>query len=214
MLEYFVIKIMSYCFNYDLSKLPRDFFRDVAKIVNKKKLHKKFGETSRNIVRKFKIDKILGIQLEDAISVVEDLTDIYIKNLIYQESFKKAKRKILLIPHCCRKYMDSRCKAKFDPEYSSYFCGNCSKDCLANKATKLGKAKGYMVFIVPGGSCVKKILDKVDCDGVLGIACPEELKLGINLVESRGLSVRVVPLIKNGCSNTKFSLESLRKALM
>lgn len=205
---------MSYSFNYDLGKLPREFFRDVAKVVNKRQLHKKAGDLSKIIVKKFKINELLGLQIDDAILIVEDLIEVNLNNVINRDKFKWEKEKVLLIPHCCRKYMDSRCKAKFDPEFSSYFCSNCSPDCLANKATKLGEARGYKVFILPGGSCIRKILEKVNCDGILGIACPEELKLGINLVESRGKSVVGIPLTKNGCSNTKFNLESLKEALI
>ena len=73
---------MAYSFNYDLTKLPREFFKDIAEIVNKRKLHLRLGVVSRGIVKDFRVDKILGIRLEDAISVVEDLVDIHIKNLI------------------------------------------------------------------------------------------------------------------------------------
>lgn len=205
---------MSYSFDYDLGKLPKEFFRDVAKVVDKQKLHRKAGGLSKFIVKKFRVDELLGIQIEDAISIVEDLADVYLKNMIHSREFKKAKVKILLIPHCCRKYMDFRCKAKFDPKYSSYSCSHCSKDCLANKATKLGESKGYKVFILPGGSCIKKIIDKLKCEAVLGIACPEELKLGIKFVENKNLIVKGVPLTKNGCSKTKFNIESLKKELV
>ena len=209
----FRYKIMSYSFNYDLTKLPREFFKDVAEIVNKRKLHKKLGKVSKNIVREFRVDKILGIQLEDAISVVEDLADIHIKNLVYEKEFKKAKEKMLFVPHCCRKYMDLRCKADFDAEFTSYFCNHCSPDCLANQATELAEQNGYKVFILPGGSCLKSIVGNTNCDAVLGIACPEEIKLGIGFVESAGLAIKGIPLTKNGCANTQFNLDSLKEAL-
>ena len=205
---------MSYSFNYDLGKLPREFFRDVAKAIDKKKLHKKAGNVSKTIVKRFGVDKLLGIQVEDAISIVEDLIEVNLNNAINRDKFKGKKEKVLLLPHCCRKYMDSRCKAKVNEEVSSYLCAHCSEDCLANKATKLGEAKGYRVFILPGGSCIKKILDKIDCDAVLGVACPEELKLGIKFVKSKNKIVKTVPLTKNGCLNTEFNLESLKKELV
>lgn len=204
---------MAYSFNYDLTKLPREFFKDVAEIVNKRKLHKKLGKVSKKIVREFGVDKILGIPLEDAISVVEDLADLHIKNLVYEKEFKKAKEKILLVPHCSRKYMDLRCKAEFDAEISSYFCNHCSPDCLANQATELGEEKGYKVFILPGGSCIRSIFGNMNCDAVLGIACPEEIKLGIGFIESKGLAIKGIPLTKNGCANTQFNLDSLKEAL-
>ena len=205
---------MSYSFDYNLRKLPKGFFREIAKIVDNRKLHKKMGGISKLIVKKFKVDELLGIQVEDAISIVEDLIEVNLNNAINRDKFKGKKEKVLLLPHCCRKYMDSRCKAKVNEEVSSYLCAHCSEDCLANKATKLGEAKGYKVFILPGGSCIKKIMDKIDCDAVLGVACPEELKLGIKFVESKNKIVKSVPLTKNGCSNTKFSLIALKKALV
>jgi len=205
---------MSYHFIYDLTRLPGEFFKSIAEMVSKQKLHEKHENVSENIVREFEVDKILGIRLEDAISVVEDLTDIQIKNLVYEEDFKKARKKVLLVSHCCRKYMDSRCKAEFNPEFSSYFCNHCLPDCLANQATVLGEEKGYKVFILPGGSCMPKIIGNTNCDAVLGIACPDEIKLGIEFVESKGLPIKGILLTKNGCANTEFDLDSLKEALV
>ncbi len=205
---------MPYSFNYDLTRLPRGFFKDLAKVVDKRQLHKKLGAFSKRSVRKFRVDKILGIQLEDALSIVEDLVDLQIKNLLHEENFKNAKEKILLIPHCSRKYMDWRCKADFDPGISSYFCNRCSTDCLVNQATELAEEKGYSVFILPGGSCIKNIFERMNCDAMSGIACPEEIKLGIGVAESKGLAVRGVPLTKNGCANTQFNIESLKEMLI
>ena len=205
---------MSYHFIYDLTRLSGEFFKNIVREVSKQKLHGKQENISKNIVKKFNVDKILGIRPEDAISVVEDLADIQIKNLVYEEDFKKAKKKVLLVSHCCRKYMDSRCKAKFDPEFSSYFCNHCLPDCLANQATVLGEEKGYKVFILPGGSCMPKIIANTNCDAVLGIACPDEIKLGIEFVESEGLPIKGILLTKNGCANTEFDLDSLKEALV
>jgi hypothetical protein len=205
---------MAYSFNYDLTKLPRGFFKDIAKVVDKRNLHKKIGMVSKSSVRKFKVDKLLGIQLEDAISIVEDLVDLQIKNLVYEEDFKNANEKILMVPHCCRKYMDWRCKADFDSDCASYSCNHCSADCLAHQATELAESKGYKVFILPGGSGMKMLLERKKCDAVSGIACPEEIKLGISVAESKGLAVRGIPLTKNGCVNTQFNLDSLKATLI
>ena len=205
---------MSYSFDYNMGKLPREFFREVAKVVSKRDIHRKLGSTSKIIVKKFMVDKLLGIQVEDAISVVEDLIEVNLNSAIRADEFKTKKEKVLLLPHCCRKYMDSRCKAKFDTEVSSYICSHCSENCLANKATKLGESRGYKTFILPGGSCIRKILEKVDCKAVFAVACPEEVNMCVELVESKGKICIGIPLTKNGCSNTKFSLRTLKKNLV
>jgi len=205
---------MAYPFKYDLSKLPKKFSAEIARIVAKKALHKRIGELSRKIVKKFKVETIMGIYLEEAISLIEDLIDVNIINLNNEEKFKKLKKKILLLPHCARKYMDNRCKAKFVPEYSSYFCQGCSKDCLINQATKMAKEKNYQVFVLPGGSGVKKILKKVNPEGVIGVACLEELKLGEEILRKEGKIGLLIPLTKNGCAHTEFNLSLLKKNLI
>ncbi|MCK4428828.1 MAG: DUF116 domain-containing protein [Candidatus Aenigmarchaeota archaeon] len=205
---------MSYSFDYNLGKLPREFFREVAKIVSKREIHRKLGSTSRTLVKKFKVDNVLGIQIEDAISVVEDLIEVNLNSAIKADEFKTKKEKVLLLPHCCRKYMDSRCKAKFNKEVSSYICTHCSSDCLANKAAKLGKDRGYKVFILPGGSCIRKILEKTECEAIFAVACPEEVSMCVELVESKGKICIGIPLTKNGCSKTKFSLKDMKETLV
>jgi hypothetical protein len=54
----------------------------------------------------------------------------------------------------------------------------------------------------------------MNCDGVLEIACPEEIKLGMGFVESKGLAVKGIVLTKNGCANTQFNLNGLKEALI
>jgi len=207
---------MSYKFNFDLSRISQSFFSDIAKFSNKKNIHGKIGKVARHLVKKFKIDKMTGIPISDAITVVEDLIDAYVKNIVQREEFLKTKKRALLLPHCSRKYMDSRCKASFDEETSSYKCAHCSPDCLINKATKLGEEEGYDVFVLPGGSCIRKIIKK-GYEAFVGVACSEEIKLANNLLDSYKGSHRIitqgVPLIKNGCSGTTFSLETLKNVL-
>ncbi len=205
---------MSYKFRFDISVFPREFFEDVARIVERKKLHIKIGESALKLIKKFRIEHITGLPFEDTIKLVEDIIDVHIKNVIGRDLFREANgKKALLLPHCSRKYMDMRCKASFDPELSSYTCGQCSDDCLINRATKLAKKRGYEVFVIPGGSCVKKILGRKKFSGVVGVACFEEMKMGGDLVGSMKTPVQGVPLIKNGCANTAFNMETLEMVL-
>lgn len=205
---------MAYSFNFNLKKLPKDFFVDVTKAAKRHKLHKRLGGASKNIVKKFKVNERLGVPVDDAVTIVEDLVDVYMDNIINFDKVKKAHQKVLLIPHCCRKHMDSKCKARFDPECSSYFCRACSKDCMANKATQLANGKGYIPYILPGGSCITKLMKNVSCDAIVGIACGEEIKLGKSFLNGRGIPVVGIPLTKNGCSATEFNLANLKKLMV
>lgn len=209
--QFYISEKMAYNFNFDLSQFSQSFFRDIAKFSEKKNVHKRIGETARYLVKKFKVHEITGLPLSDAFMVIEDLIDSYVKNLTQRESFLKTKKRVLLLPHCSRKFMDNRCQAKFDPKISSYTCMACSRDCAVNKATKIGKKKGYDVYVLPGGSCVKKII--ANYEGVVGVACCEEIKLGMNLLKSAEIPAQSVPLTKNGCSETKFSMTTLENTL-
>jgi len=205
---------MAYNFEFNLRKLPKEFFVDVTKVAKKHKIHRKIGDTSKKLVKKFKVNEKLGVPLDDAVTLVEDLLDVYIDNIIVFDSIKTAKTKVLLIPHCCRKHMDSKCKARFDEKYSAYFCRSCSKDCYANIATKIGKERGYEVFILPGGSCIKKLMNHMKCDAVVGIACGEEIKLGKKFLDGKGVPILGIPLTKNGCSKTQFNVANLKKLMV
>jgi hypothetical protein len=204
---------MPYKFTFDLSKIPRFFFTEIAKVGLQKDLHKRVGGTMQEMIKKFKIQEATGLDLADAILLIEDLVDMQARNLLEREKFIKTKKRALFLPHCSRKYMDNRCKATFNPNIPSYSCAHCSPDCLINKAVRLAEKKGYDVYILPGSSCVPKILKNGRYEGVVGVACGEEVRLSGEVLKSIGLAGQAVPLIKNGCANTIFNIETLAKIL-
>lgn len=203
---------MPYDFLYDLSRLPRTFFKELVRAAYNSKLHRKAGTIAKSLVSMFKIEKITGLNINNAISLIEDLIDIESTNLMFKDDFKNGKKKVLLLPHCARKYMDSRCKASFDPSIPSYFCNKCSEDCLINKASQIGFELGYDVYVIPGGSCVEKILRK-GYNAVVGVACGIELKLGLQILKKMKIPGQGLVLLKNGCANTKFDIERLKEIL-
>jgi hypothetical protein len=82
-----------------------------------------------------------------------------------------------------------------------------------NKAEQAAKAKGYDVFILPGGSCVPKILKTNNYEGIIGVACGEESKMSLDLLSSMNVAGQCVPLLRNGCANTTFNMDALTKTL-
>jgi Uncharacterized conserved protein len=204
---------MPYKFSFDLSRIPKTFFRELASITSEKELHRKLGGRVRNLAEKFKIQEITGLEVSDALMLVEDLVDIYVRNISEKQNFGKTKKRALLLPHCARKHMDNRCQAKFNPQIPSYSCNHCSKDCIVNRATTLAQKNGIDVFILAGSSCVPQILKKNGYEGVIGVACSHELKMGGDYLQSLGLTGQAIPLTKNGCANTKFNLETLKKLM-
>ena len=176
-------------------------------------LHKFVGFNAKKLVKLFKIDQATGLNFTDAITLVEDLIDSQVANRNQRKKFEKANRKVILLPHCLRAYMDRRCMAEFISSIPTYKCNQCTNDCLINQATILAKKKGYDVYVIPGGSCSEKILRENKYEGVLGVACGMELKLSVNLLEKLGIAGQGIFLTKNGCANTNLNLESLEKVM-
>ncbi len=204
---------MPYKFTFDLSKLPRFFFSEIAIMSYQKGMHKTFLNTLKGIIKRFKIQEATGLNLSDAVVLLQDLIDLQGINLTQRNKFLKTKKRALFLPHCSRKFMDNRCQAVFDPSIPSYTCKHCSRDCLVSKANRLAKNKGYDIYVVPGGSCVPTIVKKSRYEGAIGIACGEEMKLSGNVLGSMEVAGQAIPLIKNGCANTVFNIETLQKTL-
>jgi hypothetical protein len=204
---------MPYKFAFDLSRISRFFFTEIARVSYQKDVHKKVGESAQKIIKKFKIQEATGLNLSDAVVLIQDLIEVQARNLVEREKFTQAKKKALFLPHCSRKYMDDRCKAVFDQNIPSYICAHCSPDCLIDNAVVIAEKRGYDVYILPGGSCISKILKPKNYEGVVGVACGEEIRLSREILKCMGVTDQAVPLIKNGCANTVFNIETLTSIL-
>jgi hypothetical protein len=204
---------MPYKFTFDLTKIPQLLLREVTKVGYEKKMHERASEILRDIIKKFKIEELTGLNLTDAIQLLKDLVDIEVRNLLEKEKFSETRRRALFLPHCSRKFMDNRCKALFNHEIPTYICAHCSSDCLINKAVSIAEKKGYDVYILPGGSCISRILKLRRYEGVVGVACGAELKIAGQVLEKMNISGQAVPLLRNGCANTFFNLETLLRIL-
>ncbi len=167
----------------------------------------------QEIILRFRIQEATGLNLSDSLVLLQDLIDLQAVNMIERGKFLQTKKRALFLSHCTRKYLDGRCKAVFDSSIPSYSCSHCSEDCLVSQSDYLARQKGYDVYVVPGGSCVPKILKNTKYEGVVGIACGEEMKVLGPILNSMDVAGQAIPLIKNGCANTIFNMETLVKVL-
>jgi len=204
---------MPYDFNFDLSNIPRSFFRELARVAEERQLPKRFGLRARSLAERFKLSEATGLDVQNVLQIVEDLVGMQILNAKQREQFNATEKRVLFLPHCSRKYMDSSCKAVFDAGVPTYRCAHCSEDCLVSQATTLAEGKGYTVFVVPGGSCIPGIIKKNSFEAVVGVACGQELITAFEVIKRVGFPSQAVSLIKNGCANTVFSLPILETVL-
>jgi hypothetical protein len=149
---------MPYKFTFDLSKVPRFFFTEIALISYQRGVHKAFLKKLQEIILKFRIQEATGLNLSDSLVLLQDLIDLQAINMIQRGKFLQTKRRALFLSHCSRKYLDGRCKAVFDANIPSYTCSHCSEDCLVNQSYKVATKRGYDVYVLPGGSCIPRIL--------------------------------------------------------
>ncbi len=204
---------MPYSFIYDLGRISQGVLKRLFESAYEARLHKLLGNSAKRFVKTFRLDKATGLDLVDAITLFEDLIEVQAANKAQRDRFEKAKRKALLLPHCARLCMDKQCMADFKADIPTYDCKHCRNECLINKATALGKAKGYSVYVIPGGTCAEKILKDRKHDGVVGVACGMELKMALGLLKKLGIPGQGLFLTKNGCSNTNLNLQNLAKVL-
>lgn len=204
---------MPYSFVYDLNKISQTTVNKILEASYKTGVTKLLSTNAIKLVELFKIDQLTGLNLAEAITLVEDFIEVQNANNLQRENFEKAKNKALLVPHCVRQHMDRKCMADFNPEIPSYSCNACNEECLVNKVVQLGKERGYDVYVIPGGSCAEKILKDNQYSAVVGIACGSELKLALGLLKKLDISGQGIMLTKNGCANTKLNLENLKQVL-
>ncbi|WNY27275.1 DUF116 domain-containing protein [Methanolapillus ohkumae] len=139
-------------------------------------------------------------------SMNEKLVDeilVEIQNAVSLDKFKKKNdRKILLLPQCLR---DSNCRARCDPLYG-FVCTECGR-CDVGKICSEAKSRGFKVFVIPGGSFVKKIFTEYKPTSCIGVACPMELSE--SLQKASVIPAQGVYLINDGCFETKVNIDDI-----
>jgi hypothetical protein len=204
---------MPYNFLYDLSRFPKFVFKRVASLAYQTQIHKTISAQVKSLIEKFDVEGLTGLNLTDAVTLLTDYVDVEVLNMLYREKFRNANRKALFLPHCCRAHMDAECKAEFNPETPNYTCKGCTPNCLINKASTIARKRGYDVYVVPGGSCIEKIIREGGYEAVVGVACGMELRMAKQTIERLKIPAQGLFLTRNGCANTTFNLEALEKIL-
>jgi hypothetical protein len=136
---------------------------------------------------------------------------IEIRNSVFEPEYKKIpyKQRILFLPHCARNIKN--CRAKQTDE--GLKCGHC-KSCDIDKAVKLAEDLGYMkVFVVPGGSMVKKLLQKYKPKTSIGVCCFNEALMAFDMIKGSGVVPQVVLLLNDGCKDTKINMPLLEERI-
>jgi len=142
----------------------------------------------------------------------ENIDRLYVelKNSLYKDVIKSIppKDKIVFIPHCLRPA--NVCKATLGK--FGYECKGCENrnSCKIYKIKMKAEKMGYKSFIVPGGSMVMNIIERLKPKGVIGIACLKELVIALENINIPG---QAIELLRDGCVNTDVNLKKVFEVL-
>jgi uncharacterized protein len=163
-------------------------------------VHYNFGTTADSIGKKLGLSERM-IQY----------THIELRNSVFEPEFKKIPydERVLFLPHCARN--SKSCIATSDDEgYHCAHCGACEISHVEKFALNLGYKK---VFIVPGGSMVKKILTLYKPKASVGVCCFDEALLAFDLLKNTKIIPQVALLLRDGCKDTMINVPLLEEKL-
>jgi len=138
-------------------------------------------------------------------------THIELRNAVYEPEFKKIpyKDRILFLPYCSRNL--KVCKATNNEE--GIICKHCG-GCGIDQAKKMAEDLGYKkVFVVPGGSMVKKLIVTYKPKATVGVCCFDEAQLAFDMLRGTGIVPQVAMLLRDGCKDTMINIPLLEQKL-
>ncbi|MFH1788597.1 MAG: DUF116 domain-containing protein, partial [Candidatus Altiarchaeota archaeon] len=133
-----------------------------------------------------------------------------LRNTLYKKSYSNTpyETRAIFLPQCLR---HPECPAKLTAE--GIACINCGR-CGIGELKKFSEELGYLFFVVPGSSFVKRMIKKYRPQAVLGVGCSMEVKEGTSLVSAIGIPVQSVMLTQDGCINTRVNVMALMEKIV
>lgn len=136
-----------------------------------------------------------------------DRIGIEVRNRVNKPKFDRIppEEKIIVLPHCLR---SSDCEASLkESGIKCTFCGKCAIGTIKSKAEPMG----YKVFIVPGSSFVKKIVQQNRFRAVVGVAC--HVDLNQTMMALSDFAPQGVLLSTSGCFETKVDVSDVLETI-
>lgn len=176
----------------------QDFLPSVLRMIDP--YLKRYTENTEEHLRTLKFSALFDRRLSTSREQYHlYMLEIELTNLLFGEEFKKADKKIALLPYCLQDF-SVRCKSEkngFD-----FQCKHCSVKCFQNNACKILAKHHIEPYIWMEGNMkqlAKYTLKEKKTFGVLGIACIPELTWGMRNCRENGIPVVGVPLNANRC---------------
>lgn len=148
----------------------------------------------------------LAIDLLKKLEISDEYIDFTIV-LLGNESWRKTlesipfNRRLLLLPQCLKD--SSACKGVFDElGLNCAACKACPVDDILLEAEKLG----YTTLVAEGTTVAIGLVEEGSIDAVIGVSCMPVLQRSFGPVSRSAVPVIGLPLMYDGCENTKIDL--------
>ncbi|MDW7731641.1 MAG: DUF116 domain-containing protein [Methanolobus sp.] len=136
-------------------------------------------------------------------AIVDEIL-VEVRNAVMVDKFKKTKgKRAIFLPQCMR---HPNCKARCDP-IKGYECKMCGL-CDISRIHEAAKEHNFEVYVIPGGSFVKKIIKTQRPASCIGVACYPELTESMQGA-SPFMVVQGVALIQDGCFDTRVNVDDV-----
>jgi len=145
-----------------------------------------------------KIGKIFKV---DGVSI--DRTVMNMRNLLDRRAYSGVpyNMRAVFMPQCLR---HPECPARLNSE--GIQCINCGL-CGLGEIKREAESEGMLFFIAPGGSLIKRMIEKHQPKAVLGVGCVMEVKEGGASMAAVGMPARTVNLDVDGCVDTRVDVK-------
>lgn len=133
---------------------------------------------------------------------------IKIDNRMNYSAFAKVpvEKRAVFIPLCLR---SAKCPARLSPDVG-ISCISCGR-CPLGDAIPVLKEAGYMTFIIPGSTFIKRLVKTYRPEGMIGVGCMMEVKEGLELGRKISMTTIGVVTMTDGCVETTMNYDLLMK---
>ncbi|HDH06081.1 MAG TPA: DUF116 domain-containing protein [Nitrospirae bacterium] len=127
----------------------------------------------------YKLQGLFGLKRSDVMSTVNDY---------YRDSFEKLNKEdvAVILPHCL---IHDKCPAGFSKS-DGVLCNKC-KLCGCGKIYESAGQKGYQFYITPSVGFTKRLIQRKNLKGIIGIACDYEIEKGMHSEKITHIGVRI-----------------------
>ncbi|MDU9377156.1 hypothetical protein McpSp1_18030 [Methanocorpusculaceae archaeon Sp1] len=136
-----------------------------------------------------------------------EITTVLIKleNDVNRDEFAAVpvKERAVFLPHCLR---SAKCPAHLTP--LGIKCLDCDR-CGLGMATNALTDAGYLVFIVPGSTYIKRLLKRFHPRAMIGVGCLMEIKQFQEMARKIEMTAMGVVMKSDGCVETSLDWDEL-----